>query len=62
MVEKNNGRVKRVLLFIIGTIVLILGITFILAWWNFIVVLLKGSLGIIFALVGLFMLYAASKM
>lgn len=45
------------LLFLCGGVVLLLGITFILAWWQDVVSLFRGGIGIILALTGLMVLY-----
>ncbi|MFA5089105.1 MAG: hypothetical protein WC552_08765 [Candidatus Omnitrophota bacterium] len=53
--KKKNGR--NIYLFILGSLVLVMGITLILAWWPDVVALFKGSLGFLLALAGLFILY-----
>ncbi|MBF0483865.1 MAG: hypothetical protein HQL25_04070 [Candidatus Omnitrophica bacterium] len=60
--KKQNGAYKRFLLFVIGSVVLLGGITLILHWWDALVILCKGSIGFVLALSGMFMLYAASKL
>ena len=49
---------KRPLLFILGIVFLIIGITLILAWWPQVVGLFKGFTGIVLAIAGLFMMYS----
>ena len=57
--QKENY--KRFVLFVIGFFVLVLGVTLILVWWKDLVTLFKGSIGFVFALAGLFMMYAVNK-
>jgi hypothetical protein len=45
----------------VGMFVLVLGITLILVWWEDVVSLFKGAIGVILALAGLVTLYAVSK-
>ncbi len=52
---------KKFIFFLIGFFVLILGITLTLAWWEDVVTLFRGGIGIIFSLAGLFTLYAVGK-
>ena len=52
---------KKFVLFLAGFFVLILGITLILIWWDDVVVLFRGTVGIILALAGLFTLYAVKR-
>jgi len=57
---KHSGY-KKFVLFLVGFVVLILGVTLILVWWKDVAVLFRGTVGIILALGGLFTLYAVSK-
>ena len=57
----QKGTYKKFILFLVGFLILILGITLILAWWKDVVVLFKGAVGIIFALAGLFTMYAMNR-
>jgi len=59
--DEKESRYKKFVLFAAGFFVLVLGITLILVCWNDVVALFKGASGIVFALAGLFMLYAAGK-
>jgi len=43
--------------FIIGIVLLLLGVTLILVWWSSLVALFKGVIGFALAIVGLFILY-----
>ena len=52
---------KRFLMVLGGSFVLILGITLVLAWWQYVVMLFKGLIGMVLALAGLVMLYVLSK-
>ena len=49
------------LLFLIGGILLIAGITVILVWWQEVVVLFRGAFGMLLALGGLFLLYMVKE-
>ena len=53
---KKTGLQKLIFL-IVGIIMLVGGITLVLAWWDALLVLVKGALGIALALVGLILLY-----
>ena len=55
--KSENGNYKKFLMYLSAVFVLILGITLTLVWWDDVVSLFKGFLGIAFALVGLVMLY-----
>ena len=59
--EDKQNNYKRFVLFVVGFFILVLGITLILVCFKDVVVLFRGALGIVFALAGLFMLYAVSK-
>lgn len=52
---------KKVLLFSLGSIILISGITLILTQWGHIIQLFKGTIGIFFALIGFFILMAVKE-
>lgn len=60
MSEKGKDY-KKFILFLSGTFVLILGITFNLLWWQEFVLIGKGLIGFILALAGLLTLYAVNK-
>jgi phage shock protein PspC (stress-responsive transcriptional regulator) len=51
-VKKNKTN-----LMIAGTVLLFAGITMVLAWWPDVVSLIKGFIGIVVAIAGLFILY-----
>ena len=59
--EEQNKSYKKFVLFVGGFFILVLGVTWILVFWNEVVSLFKGFSGIILALAGLFMLYAVGK-
>jgi hypothetical protein len=59
--EKKAKHYKNFVLFVAGIFILLLGVTLILVWWKDAVMLFKGSVGMILALAGLFMVYAMSK-
>jgi len=44
---------KNIGLFIVGAVILIVGISLILLWWPQVVIIFKGIIGIVLALVGL---------
>jgi hypothetical protein len=48
---------KKILTLIVGFVILIIGITLILAWWPSVMILVKGGIGMALALAGLFTLY-----
>jgi len=55
--EKKKNLSKNIILFFIGAMVLLAGITLVLLWWEDVVLIFRGVVGIVLALVGLFMLY-----
>jgi hypothetical protein len=57
--QKNSY--KKFVLFAAGFFVLVLGVTLILVCWKDVVALFRGASGIVFALAGLFTLYAVGK-
>ena len=59
MAEQNNY--KKFLLFLCGNVVLVLGVMLILTWWQDVVILFRGAVGIIFALAGMLTLYILSQ-
>ena len=59
--DHQKSTYKKFLMFLIGFFILILGITLILAWWEDVVVLIKGALGMILAFGGLLALYTLNK-
>ena len=58
---QDNGSYKKFLNLLIGSFVLILGITLILAWWPDVIALIRGGLGIVLALAGLLVLYSLTN-
>lgn len=62
--NKKEGKdsYKVFLQFLVGLFVLILGITLTLSWFDEVIILFKGAVGIILALAGLFTLYALNKL
>ena len=56
-IEKNNF--KKILLFVAGSAMLILGVALILHHWEYTVILFKGAVGIFLALFGLFLMLIA---
>ena len=62
MVKDNQkSTYKKFVMFVIGFFILILGITLILAWWEDVVILAKGSIGMMLAGGGLLALYTLNK-
>ncbi len=59
--DHQKSTYKKFLMFLIGFLILILGITLILAWWKDVVILFKGAIGMILALGGLLALYTLNK-
>ncbi len=59
--DDQKSKYKKFLMFLVGFFVLILGITLILAWWQDVVILFKGAIGMILALGGLLALYTLNK-
>ncbi len=59
--DDQKSTYKKFLMFLIGFFILILGITLILAWWQDVVILFKGAIGMILALGGLLALYTLNK-
>jgi len=43
---------------IFGAVLLIVGVALILAWWDALVIVSKGVLGVLLALAGLFIMYS----
>ena len=60
MPKNSKNPYKKFVLSVLGCFFLVSGITLILVFWPDVVVLFRGAGGIIFALVGLFLLYAVS--
>lgn len=48
-------------LYLLGSLVLVLGITLVLAWWRDVAVLFRGVAGMGLALAGLLVLYSLKK-
>ena len=59
--DDQKNTYKKFLLFVIGFFILILGITLILLWWEDVLALCRGAVGVVLALAGLFALYAINK-
>jgi hypothetical protein len=52
---------KKTILYILGSFLLVLGIAFVLAWWPDVVVLFRGGIGMAMALGGLLILYSLNQ-
>lgn len=59
--DQQKSAYKKFVTFLIGFFILILGITLILAWWEDVVTLIRGALGMMLALGGLLALYTLNK-
>ena len=59
--DSQKSAYKKFVMFLIGFLILVLGITLILVWWKDVVILFKGAIGIVLALAGLLMLYTLNK-
>lgn len=59
--DQQKSTYKKFVTFLIGFFILILGITLILAWWEDVVTLIRGALGMMLALGGLLALYTLNK-
>ena len=57
--EKNSS--KKILFFILGGLVLMVGISLILKYWQDVVILFKGAVGMVLALTGLVILSMARE-
>ena len=57
----HNTKTNPLVLFLIGTVIMIAGVTLILIWWNDVVQLFRGGIGILLGIVGLFILYNIKK-
>jgi len=52
---------KKLILAFLGSFILILGVTLVLAWWPDVVSLFRGCLGMALALAGLLILYSLNQ-
>lgn len=59
--EQDPKNYKRFLIGLVGIFVLILGVSLILSWWSAMVVLIKGTIGIVLAVAGLLIMYSMNK-
>ena len=59
--KNENASFKSLALTVLCVGMLVLGITLTLSWWGNVVVLFKGSVGIILALFGMFGLFLLRK-
>jgi uncharacterized membrane protein YqgA involved in biofilm formation len=59
--DGQRNTYKKFLMLVVGFFILILGVTLILAWWQDVVILFKGAIGMILALGGLLTLYTLNK-
>jgi len=59
--EKKENKAKKIILFLAGFVILILGISLVLFWWKDVVIFFRGILGMVIALSGLVILYFSGK-
>ncbi len=52
---------KRLIFALIGSFILVLGVTLVLAWWTDVVVLFRGGIGMVLALAGMLILYSLNQ-
>lgn len=52
---------KKIILYLTGSLILILGVTLILAWWKDVASLFRGGAGMALALGGLLILYSLNQ-
>lgn len=57
----NNTKINPLVLFVIGTVIMIAGVTLILVWWADVAQLFRGGIGMLLGVVGLFILYNIKK-
>ncbi len=56
-IEKNN--LKKIFLFVVGSAMLIAGVALILRHWVYLLIIFKGGIGIVTAILGLFFMLIA---
>lgn len=57
----TSSLAKKNVLYLLGSFILILGITLILAWWPDVVGLFRGMIGMLLAVGGLVILYSLQR-
>lgn len=55
----KNEHSKKKILFVLGTVFLLIGVALILQWWPYLEIVFKGVLGLALALAGFVMLFLA---
>ena len=58
---KKKNAFQKAITFVAGGLLLIVGITLTLAWWQDVVILFKGCVGVTIALIGLLILYTIKE-
>jgi len=58
---KMKARFQKLILYLAGSIILVLGIALILRWWVDVVVLFRAGIGMALALAGLLILYSLNR-
>jgi len=53
---QKDKNLKKTILFVLGAVILVAGISFILKWWSYVGIVFKGTAGIVLSLVGIFLL------
>ena len=58
---KMKARFPKLILYLAGSVILVLGIALILRWWVDVVVLFRAGIGMALALAGLLVLYSLNR-
>ena len=58
---KMKARFQKLILYLAGSVILVLGIALILRWWVDVVVLFRAGIGMALALAGLLVLYSLNR-
>ena len=58
---KMKARFPKLILYLAGSVILVLGIALILRWWVDVVVLFRAGIGMALALAGLLILYSLNR-
>ena len=58
---KMKARFQKLILYLAGSVILVLGIALILRWWVDVVVLFRAGIGMALALAGLLILYSLNR-
>lgn len=58
---KMKARFPKLILYLVGSVMLVLGIALVLRWWADVVVLFRAGIGMVLALAGLLILYSLGR-